>query len=159
MDLERKPSILDLTTTPYREHRDPVDGMLYHCKYCDYKATSSRATSLHAANEHHWRAAPWHFTYDTCCPVCMHQHHTRSRLVHHLARKQSRCLTTPIHIYPPLTLAELAANAEKAATQNPTGHESLPRLMPATRVPGPLPYHDITGLSADRPFDADDNER
>lgn len=73
--------------------------------------------------------------------------------MHHLARKNSKCLITLIHHYPPLKLDDILTNTIYDATHNLTGHESLPR--PATRVPSPLPHHDITGLSADHPFATD----
>lgn len=77
---------------------------------------------------------------------------------HDLYTKQGECLTTLTHFYPPLTLADIAANATHDATHNTTGHESLPRLLPATRVPGPLPQYVIAGLATDFPFADDDHE-
>lgn len=57
---------------------------------------------------------------------------------------------------PPLTLGDIQTNVTHDAIHNPTGHEKLPRLIPAARLPGPLPHHDITGLSANHPFADDD---
>lgn len=44
---------------------------------------------------HTWRAPTWHFTYDTHCFVCLHQHHTSSRLFRHFGRAAAHAHTSP----------------------------------------------------------------
>lgn len=96
---------------------------------------------------------PWHFACDTSCVICLHQHHTRSRLVRHLQRRGSTCLIALLHHYqPPID------NAAHDSTHNPISNENLPCLAAAVRLQGPLPHHNIRHRSALHPFIDDDQQ-
>lgn len=56
-----------------------------------------------------------------------------------------------------MTFAEVFTNAEHDSHHTPTLPESVPRLRPVFRIPGPVPMRDVRGRSAPYPFVDDDH--
>lgn len=126
-------SVLQLTTPP-----PPVptgsNGVL-QCRWCAYNAPTQRAIALHASTAHNYRSAAWFYASGTACTICLHQHLTRSRLVQHLMRPRTTCLTTLLHYYPPLL----------STRSSPT-----PSMTPSTTLPCGKPCRDSMPPSACR---------
>lgn len=106
-----------------------------------------------ASTTHSWKAAPWHFAYDTYFVICTHQHNTRPRFVRHLQRRGTPCPIALIHHDTHLSPCNKSSTTPPPTPHTtPTAHKSLPRLTAAIRLQGPLPLHNIQHLSSTHPF-------
>lgn len=96
-------------------------------------------------------------TYDHHCPARL-QYHTRPHLVQHLSRPTSLCLSTLIHVYPPLTLAQACEH-----TTHDKQHERRPRDNQSLRLHGlsarPMPRRNHNQYPVNDDDDADDTAK
>lgn len=57
-----------VTTPPYITIRPQgTVTCAYKCQWCSYHTDTKGAFALHASTAPSWRAAPWHFAYDSSC--------------------------------------------------------------------------------------------
>lgn len=70
-------------------------------------------------------------SHTACCPVCLHEHYQRSRLVQHLTHSGTACLCYLITHHPPLTTGQISANMRRDKQHHPT----LPERHPSHIAP------------------------
>jgi len=120
----------------------PRPSALRVCYDCGLEFGSFTAVAAHAKKAHGYQSPAAPALHSTACLACLHEFHTRPRIIHHLLVGSRKCCDAVIaNLAPNPAAAELLSSQERAraAEERKIPGRHLPRHRPMVRLPGPLP--------------------
>ena len=123
---------------------EPPDALLvwYNCANCAYTCPTIQGLNRHMYHHHNLRQPDRALIFGTNCMACQQQYWTRERLVTHITRSSSRCLSVYRLLNHRMSVEALEATEAEALVQTKdllaTGRHRAHAALPVVRLCGPL---------------------
>ena len=120
-----------------------VEILNYPCSACQARFSTYQVAALHMFRAHGVKNAIRQLVSGTVCCACLKDYNTRSKLLHHLSFRATRCKQFYQNVIPPMSPDKYEkAEAETALCRKnfkAQGRSPLYDPRPVVRVHGPLP--------------------